>query len=90
MICVSVCGDEEGNLVCDEAGISQFCHLFSEEPSEKRKNSVYRKENLEMVSLYQKIYGLSNAIFATTFCYLMCQYLLSYIIFQIYLTARVP
>ena len=67
MICVSVCGDEEGNLVCDEAGISQFFHLFSEEPSGKRKNYVNRKENLEMVSLYQKIYGLSSAILRNTF-----------------------
>ena len=80
-----VCGDEEGNLVCDEAGI---CHDFPEEPSGKRKNYL-SEGKFDMVSLYQKIYGLSSAIYATAFCYLMCQYLLSYIIFQIYLTATV-
>ena len=66
----------------------QFCHDFPEEPSGKRKNCL-SEGKFDMVSLYQKIYGLSSAIYATTFCYLMCQYLLSYIIFQIYLTATV-
>ena len=67
MICV-FCGDEEGNLVRGEAGISQFCYLFLSGMSPLRnERTVYRKENLHMVSLQQKIYGLSIVIYATTF-----------------------
>ena len=67
MNCV-LCGDEEGNLVRGEAGISQFCHLFlSGENTLKNERTVYRKEDLHMVSLQQKIYGLSIVMYATTF-----------------------
>lgn len=60
MICL-FCGDEEGNLACYEAGVHLHSFvIFSQEKLVGNERTVYRKENLFMVSLYQKTAVYAN------------------------------